>query len=57
MGVKFINARYSEYDINAIDIEGYDYEIYVGYIKRKGEALSKEAQGFIQLLTDIIKKY
>lgn len=55
VGVKFMNDSYSEYDIRPIDIEGYEYEIYVGYIKRKGEVLSKEAEGFINLLTKIIR--
>ncbi|WP_294407282.1 LysR family transcriptional regulator [uncultured Clostridium sp.] len=55
VGVRFMNDRYSEYDIRPIDIEGYEYEIYVGYIKRKSEVLSKEAEGFINLLTKIIR--
>ncbi|WP_242396733.1 LysR family transcriptional regulator [Clostridium butyricum] len=55
VGVKFTSDRYSEYDIKPIDINGYEYEIYVGYIKRKGEKLSSEAQGFIKLLSEIIQ--
>ena len=50
-----MNDSYSEYDIRPIDIEGYEYEIYIGYIKRTGEVLSKEAEGFINLLTKIIR--
>ncbi|WP_294354224.1 LysR family transcriptional regulator [uncultured Clostridium sp.] len=55
VGVKFMNDRYNQYDIRAIDIDGYTYEIYLGYIKRKGEILSNEAQGFIDLLDEIIR--
>lgn len=53
-GIKLINPKYAQYDIKAIDIEDYNDKLLIGYVKRKGEKLSKEANNFIELLKVII---
>lgn len=49
-GIKLMNPEYEQYDIKLLDIEGDTNQVYIGYIKRKGEELSKEASDFIDLL-------
>ena len=49
-GIKLMNQDYEQYNIKYLDIEGYDNQIYIGYVKRKGEDLSSEAIDFIDLL-------
>lgn len=49
-GIKLMNQDYEQYDIKYIEIEGYNNQIYIGYVKRKGDDLSSEAIDFINLL-------
>ena len=53
-GIKFINKDYEQYNIKSLDIKGYDDKLLIGYIKRKNEELSCEANNFINMLKDII---
>lgn len=53
-GIKFINKDYEQYNIKSLDIKGYDDKLLIGYIKRKNEELSCEANNFINMLKDTI---
>lgn len=53
-GVKLTYDKYQQYDIRAIDITNNNDNIYIGFIKRKGEKLSEEALEFLDLVKKII---
>lgn len=52
----FENEEYKALNIKGINIEDCDDNIFIGYIKRKGEELSVEATNFISILRDEICK-
>ena len=56
-GIKFINKDYEQYNIKSLDIKGYDDKLLIGYIKRKNEELSCEANNFINMLKYAITTY
>ncbi len=52
--LKFKNKEYESLNIKPVDIIDCTDDIYVGYVTRKGEELSKEAINFINILKDEI---
>lgn len=54
--LNFKNKEYEALKIKAIDIVDCSDDIYVGYVTRKGEGLSKEATNFIEILKNEISK-
>lgn len=54
-GIKFMNKDYEQYKIKAIDIDEYDNNLLIGYIKRKNEQISSEAVNFIKMLKEVFR--
>jgi DNA-binding transcriptional LysR family regulator len=54
-GIFLLDASYQKNDIRALQIEGAERNLYLGYVKRVNTALSNPAEGFIDMLTAFIE--
>jgi DNA-binding transcriptional LysR family regulator len=55
LGIFLIDASYQKNDIRALQIEGVERNLHLGYVKRINTTFSKLADGFIGMLTTFIK--
>lgn len=54
-GIDLMYPEYNQYDIKSVEIKDHNDKIYIGYIKRRGEELSKEVVDFLDLIKYVIK--